>query len=216
VPCHITQRGVDGRETFSCDNRADAEVAILGWCLMTNHAHLIALPAREDSLEVLLRRVHGRYAQYYNIRHGRTGHLWQNRYFACCLAEDHLWTALAYVDNNPVRAGLAPLAGDYRWSSARAHLGWPDEAGLLDQEWWTRDGMVDGWDGVLAAEQPSAVRDLTRCTHAGRPFGDEAFVVDLGERFGRRWMRGRPPKESTATASSSTLRLFVDHPRVCD
>jgi hypothetical protein len=39
--------------------------------------HLIAIPGREDSLAVLLRRVHGRYAQYYNARRGRTGHLWQ-------------------------------------------------------------------------------------------------------------------------------------------
>jgi putative transposase len=42
---------------------------------MTNHLHLIAVPEREDTLAVLLRRVHGRYAQYYNIRWGRTGHL---------------------------------------------------------------------------------------------------------------------------------------------
>ena len=58
---------------------------ILGYCLMSNHVHLIAVPAREDSLSVLLRRVHGRYAQYYNALSGRSGHLWQNRFFACVL-----------------------------------------------------------------------------------------------------------------------------------
>jgi putative transposase len=70
------------------DNQADAEVRLLAYCLMTNHVHLIAVPERQDSLAVLLRRVHGHYAQYYNIRHARTGHLWQNRYFACVL---HAW-----------------------------------------------------------------------------------------------------------------------------
>ncbi|MBZ5584350.1 MAG: transposase [Acidobacteriia bacterium] len=76
VPCHITQRGVDRRQTFSSstdrltylrllrDNLPDAEVAVLGFCLMTNHVHLIAVPQRQDSLAILLRRVHGRYAQY--------------------------------------------------------------------------------------------------------------------------------------------------------
>src|SRR5580658_846194 len=70
TPCHITQRGVDRRETFSSDpdrqtylgllqqNLPDSGVRILGWCLMTNHVHLIAVPASEDSLSVLLRRVH--------------------------------------------------------------------------------------------------------------------------------------------------------------
>jgi putative transposase len=116
VPCHITQRGVDRRKTFSVDearhtylrllreNLADAEVSLLAWCLMTNHPHLVAVPSREDSLSVLLRRVHGRYAQNYNARCGRTGHLWQNRFFACVLGPSHLWAALAYVERNPVKA----------------------------------------------------------------------------------------------------------------
>jgi putative transposase len=103
IPHHITQRGVDRCQTFSIDedrltylrlvreNLSDAGVQLLGWCLMTNHVHLVALPAREDSLSVMMRRVHGRYAQYYNARSGRTGHLWQNRFFACPLGARHLW-----------------------------------------------------------------------------------------------------------------------------
>src|SRR5689334_25295384 len=95
--CHITQRGVDRREVFSEDqdrftylslvqqNPAETGVRILGYCLMTNHVHLIAVPSREDSLSILARRVHGRYAQYYNARSGRSGHVWQNRFFGCML-----------------------------------------------------------------------------------------------------------------------------------
>ena len=75
VAHHVTQRGIDKRETFSCeidratylkllkDHSAETRVRVLGWCLMTNHTH--------HSLAVLLRRVHGRYAQYYNARGGR-------------------------------------------------------------------------------------------------------------------------------------------------
>ncbi len=100
LPCHITQRGVDRRETFSShhdrltylrlvkENLEDAQTRVLAYCLMTNHIHLIVVPGREDSLAVLLRRVHGRYAQYYNTRCGRFGHLWQNRFFACVLQHD--------------------------------------------------------------------------------------------------------------------------------
>ena len=143
------------RETFSAGDREtyvtlirqnlqDAGVRLLAWCLMTNHIHLIAVPERENSLAVLLRRVHGRYAQYYNARHGRTGHLWQNRYFACSLGAGHLWAALAYVEMNPVRARLVERPGDYRWSSAAAHLGRPDTTGLVDLDWWCRE--YDGGD----------------------------------------------------------------------
>jgi len=207
MACHITQRGVDRRETYTSDedrrtylrllreNLPDAQVSLLGWCLMSNHVHLIAVPQRADSLAVLLRRVHGRYAQYYNTRSGRTGHLWQNRFFACLLERDHLWTALAYVDRNPLRAGMVRGAADYRWSSAAAHVSGVDETGILDMEWWQHEGRATDWDQVLGREELDATAALRRCTYAGRPFGNESFVSEMSQRFGRYWERGRPKKE---------------------
>ena len=67
----------------------------------------------------------------------------QNRFFACVLSGDHLWTALAYGEQNPVRAGMVVQAAgaiqrkrfrfaDYRWSSAKAHFSGKDELGTLD------------------------------------------------------------------------------------
>jgi putative transposase len=206
VPRHITQRGVDRCETFSTDddrhtylrllrdNLGDAEVKLLGWCVMSNHVHLIAVPSREDSLAVLFRRVHGRYAQYYNVRRGRTGHLWQNRFFACCLDAQHLWVALAYVERNPVRAGMVASAREYRWSSAIAHVTGTDEDGLIDMEWWKANGAVAEWADVLRCEDAVASSELRASTYAGRPFGDELFLTDIGARFGRGWSRRRPRK----------------------
>ena len=222
VPCHVTQRGVDRRETFSADadretylnlmrqNLEDAGASLLAWCLMTNHIHLIAMPEREDSLSVLLRRVHGRYAQYYNARYGRSGHLWQNRYFACSLGPGHLWAALAYVEMNPVRAGLVERPGDYRWSSAAAHLGRRDTRGLVDMEWWRREYDGVDWGQTLGGPELEQSASLRRCTYAGRPFGDEEFVKAIAEQFGRHWVRGRPKKEhATAPAANPTSQLAL-------
>jgi len=212
LPCHITQRGVDRRETFKCDqdrqvylrllreNLRDSEVRLLGWCLMPNHIHLIAVPKHEDSLAVLLRRVHGRYAQYFNARAGRTGHLWQNRYFACILDDGHLWTALAYVDRNPVRSGVVKWATDYRWSSATAHVSGVDQLRLVDMDWWRQDSRSVAWGCTIDAEELQAVATLRRCTFAGRPFADDEFVAECSARFGRYWERGRPPKEKIIRA----------------
>jgi putative transposase len=216
----VTQRGVDRRETFSADadretylqlirlNLTDSGARVLGWCLMTNHVHLVVMPEREDSLAVLLRRVHGRYAQYYNARYGRSGHLWQNRYFACALGPGHLWAALEYVERNPVRAGLVDWAGAYRWSSGVAHMEGRDPQGLVDLDWWQReyDGME--WRQVLSGPGDERTAPLTRCTYAGRPFGDEEFVRGLSERFGRHWERGRPRKERAAATDARQLALF--------
>ncbi len=221
VACHITQRGVDRRATFSFDqdrqtylgllraNLADAQVSILAYCLMTNHVHLIAVPEREDSLAVLFRRVHGRYAQYYNTRSGRTGHLWQNRFFACALGRDHLWPAIAYVERNPVRAGLSAHPGEYQWSSAAAHLSGEDRAGILDMAWWARQGPPVQWAETLNEDNAAAGPLLRRCTYSGRPFGDEKFVEEISLRFGRYWTRGRPKKEPPRVKAEAVGQLSL-------
>jgi len=211
---------VDRQKTFSADddrltylrllqeNLVDAEVGLLGWCLMSNHLHLVATPAREDSLSVLMRRVHGRYSQYYNIRMGRSGHLWQNRFFACMLGPGHLWAALAYVERNPVRAGMVAVAADYRWSSAAAHLHGKDEFGILDMGWWEREAL-DDWGHWLGRDDPDSVAMLRRCTYSGRPFGDEQFVETMAKRFGRSWTPGRPKKpEEVAPPPKGTSSQF--------
>jgi putative transposase len=115
---HVTQRGThQQRVFFSASDRtaclgllqqilADTETRVLAGCLMTNHIHLVLVPGREKSLQSLLRRVHGRYAQMVNAKRLRSGHLWQNRYYSCALSTSHLRRVLAYVERNPVRAGL--------------------------------------------------------------------------------------------------------------
>jgi putative transposase len=52
---------------------------------MSNHVHWVVVPERADSLAVLFRRVHGAYAQAVNAGLGRSGHLWQNRFYSCPL-----------------------------------------------------------------------------------------------------------------------------------
>lgn len=217
---HITQRGVNRCETFSGDedretylrllkqNLGDTGVSVLAWCLMSNHAHLVAVPAREDSLSVLFRRVHGRYAQYYNARTGRMGHLWQNRFFGCPLGHDHLWAALAYVERNPVRAGIVERAADYPWSSAVSHLTGHDEWAILDMEWWDREHPVD-WEQMLNMASPESDAMLRRCTHSGRPFGDERFVKEIGERFGRHWTTGQDNTERALVSNQRDTDQFT-------
>ncbi len=218
-PCHITQRGVNRCDTFStpgdretflallADNLADTGVRLLGLCLMTNHIHLIAVPERDDSISVLMRRVTGGYAQYYNARTRRTGHLWQNRFFSCVLGGGHLWAALAYVDLNPVRAGIVSGAAEYPWSSALAHVTRNDQSGLLDMEWWKREAP-ESWELFLREQDDEIVQQLGACTHSGRPFGDDEFVKEMGERLGRTWVRGRPSKSKRISGGEQQKEQF--------
>jgi len=172
VPCHVTQRGVDRRETFSADadretylqlirlNLTDSGARVLGWCLMTNHVHLVVMPEREDSLAVLLRRSTGRYAQYYNARYGRSGTCGRTGNFACAVGTGASVAALQYVERNPVRAWVGGLAGAYRWSSGVAHMEGRDPQGLVDRDWWQRrdEGVAAGPCGPeMSGPRPRAM-----------------------------------------------------------
>ena len=167
------------------------------------------MPEREDSLSILLRRVHGRYAQYYNVRSGRTGHLWQNRFFACVLEPLHLWKALAYVERNPVRAAMVVSAQDYPWSSAAAHLCGEDPSGLLDMEWWRREAPPEWYQILNHQSPPESDSALRACTYAGRPFGDDSFLREMSIKFGRKWNPFDPADQDPEELNSSDqLSLF--------
>ena len=92
---------------------------------MTNHVHLIAVPAGPQSLALTMRDTHQAYAAWLNRKTGQSGHLWQGRFFSCVLDPDdsHYWSAVRYVERNPVRAGLVQRAEQYPWSSAAVHCG---------------------------------------------------------------------------------------------
>jgi putative transposase len=137
-------------------------------------------------LAVLFRRVHRAYTQVVNAELGRSGHLWQNRFYSCHLAERHLWIALRYVEANPVRAGISAGAGLYRWSSAAVHLGEqpPARAGVLDVRFWQRSGGAQTWREMHASmDGEHQLNLLRRCTYAGRPFGNEEFLSRLENHF---------------------------------
>jgi putative transposase len=211
---HVTQRGTNHQRVFFSaadrvtylrllqQNAAAAETRVLAWCLMTNHIHLVLVPDREDSLEVLLRRLHGRYAQMVNIKRMRSGHLFQNRFFSCALSSGYLLRTLAYVERNPVRAGMVAQAEQYEWSSASIHLGLVgDRLKLVDVEFWQREGGAEAWRRLLLTpEELTSLRLLRRCTYAGRPYGEEEFVASMESRFQRKWRRWGFEKQTAAAA----------------
>jgi putative transposase len=135
IPHHVTQRGNRRQPTFFSDADfalylsllrfwcARAGTKVWAWCLMPNHVHLILVPAHADGLRAALGPAHRRYTWEVNEREGWRGHLWQSRFASFPLDEAHLHACLRYVELNPVRARLVARPEEWRWSSARGHLG---------------------------------------------------------------------------------------------
>jgi REP-associated tyrosine transposase len=127
---HAYCRGVDGTEIFRDDTDRLNWVSVLArtvdrfhwqlwtYCLMTNHFHVV-VEAQLDALSSGMHRLNGTYAQRFNRRHKRTGHLFQDRYAVRAIDnERRLVATCAYVLDNPVRAGLCDGADDWPWSAA--------------------------------------------------------------------------------------------------
>ncbi len=211
---HVTQRGNDRQDVFFSDDDRRTYLRMLkfnaekygldidAYCLMTNHVHLIVIPAESVALAQAIGRTHWMYSLYVNEHYERTGHLWQNRYYSCPMDPDHRVAGIAYAECNPTRAGMVVVPWQYQWSSAAAHCGAVDPSGLLNLDRWRAEWDPEEWRQVLSGSCHERVMHAIReQTLSGRPLGAERFVADLEARFGRclRPARVRRPKSVPGT-----------------
>ena len=207
---HITQRGNNRQDVFFVDDDRQVYLELLkeqadkygltlsGYCLMSNHVHIIATPQAEDSLARAVGRTHFRYTQYINRFHRRSGHLWQGRFYSCALDERHFLLAMRYVESNPVHAGLCRKPWRYKWSSAAVHVVAGARSDVLDLSAWYEDISAAQWRKALSTKLSDA--DFVRIrssTHTGRPLGGDSFLSKLERTLGRRVRPlpiGRPKK----------------------
>jgi putative transposase len=104
----------------------------LAYCLLNTHLHLI-LRTPDPNLGVGMQRFQAPYAQSFNRRHTREGHLFRGRFYSIRLqTDDHLYAAIIYVAMNPVRAGMVARPELWRWSSYAATVGHKPAPSYLD------------------------------------------------------------------------------------
>ena len=131
---HVVQRGRGRRLCFSCAKDRAAYLAALrrgserqscavhAYALMGNHVHLLFTSERARGASRLMPDVAASYARYLSGEYGHEGEVWEQPYDASPVhARAHLLACMRYIEENPVRAGLAPSPGAWRWSSYRAN-----------------------------------------------------------------------------------------------
>ena len=221
LPQHVTQRGNFGQDVFFRDDdrhfylslldrhSAEQKVRVIGYALMTNHIHLLVEPKTDHGLATMMQCLQGEYSRVTNDHHRLRGQLWRHRYDACLMDETHLGIALAYVELNPVRAGITKTAIEYEWSSARAHTGAAPPHALLHKKSFTDRFTATDWAAILAEKErdEEAVREelaaIRRATRLNQPFAAADFIQTLENKHTRRLHRrppGRPAKPKTLAA----------------
>ena len=137
---------------------------------MDNHIHLILVPSTTEALRATLASVHTRYSQRINRIKGTSGHVFQGRYASFPMDDAYLMAAIRYVENNPVDAGLVKTASDWKWSSARSHLGLAQDR-LTDIAALAQH--VPNWRAMLeqGLEAAGWNETIERAMRSGQPLG---------------------------------------------
>lgn len=220
---HVTSRGNARQPIFLDDSDRRRFLEQLGdvvvrhrwechaYCLMTNHYHLL-LGTLEPDLSRGMRRLNGSYAQWFNLRHERVGHVLQGRFTGIVVErESHLLELARYVVLNPVRAGVCASPEQYPWSSLPATLGlapmppWLDPGPLLGQ-FGSRSRYLEFVRKGVGAGSPWA--ELR-----GVLIGSDPFVDDLAARLRDKTVDPEVPREQRMWLRPSLPDLFPPEAR---
>ncbi|MCL2046424.1 MAG: transposase [Oscillospiraceae bacterium] len=139
---HVMLRGINRQNLFNNDDDLHKMISILsecteiskvrlhGYCLMTNHVHILVQTGEifdSETLPQFMKRITIRYAMYYNNKYSRIGSLFQDRYRSEAVETDAYYLAvLRYIHQNPVKAGITKTPSEYLWSSYGNYVGKPD------------------------------------------------------------------------------------------
>ena len=150
---HIMVRGINKSTIFKDDqdrtlfierlgqHLIEGKCAVYAWVVMDNHVHLL-FKSGQRGISSVMRKLLTWYAQYFNRRHSRSGHLFENRYKSILCDEDNYLLALVrYIHLNPVRAKIVTTLREldrYPWSGHRVLMGkaghdWMDTGYILSQ-----------------------------------------------------------------------------------
>jgi putative transposase len=219
-PHHIVQRGHNRGHVFVVDGdrlaylatlrecRDEFGIKVYGYCLMTNHVHLIVDPGADAvNVSELMKRLAGRHTQRFNRLESRTGTAWEGR-FKCSPIDSngYLLACTRYVDLNPVRAGLVRQPEHYPWSSYRARIG------LTACEWLDVDPCYLALASTAAQRQRRYREFVEQGIHEhelaliraavqrNQLTGPDSFASEIEQRIGQRILNrapGRPRRSKT-------------------
>ena len=208
-PHHITQRGNNKQPIFgdSKDRRfylgllkkyiCECGCKIHSYCLMTNHTHLLLVPAQENSLAKTMQKLSLSYTQYRNRKYNRTGRLWESRFFLSVIdKEAYLWSVCRYIEQNPLRAGISDKIIEYIWSSAKINCGL-SKSDFLEPIWKEYLDKNEYQRFLTDSPKETEIKEIRESSAKGVPLGSRKFIDEMVNKFGKVVIpnpRGNPQK----------------------
>ena len=220
-PLRLTYLGALHHVTMRCNNKeflfdprsqrmfldllreccAKFDVPLYNYCLMTNHVHLLFTVGADDVLSPFMHRLANVFAKRFNAMRGRKGHLWEGRFVSTVVEpQTYFFRCMAYIDLNPVRAGMADHPIEYAWCGHR-HLAAEDQTIIRLHELYLQLG--DDPESRYRTYLELVGEEAERKPHslAGALFvGSDGFASRMLKRFGIE--PGRSPRVRRADLGS--------------
>ena len=218
LPHHVILRG-NNRQHIVQDDRDrqkllgllahhanDKRVDVHAYVLMDNHIHLLITPQIDAAMSKFMQSVGRAYVKWFNERWGRSGTLWEGRFRSGLVqTERHFMTCMAYIDLNPVRAGMVNRPADYPWSSHTHYVGLDTQAWLTPHAlYWglgnTPFAREQAYDQLVSEGlRPQQVQAMTDSALKGLALGDPEFLDQLQGKTRRRVTTGKPGRPMKAS-----------------
>jgi len=209
-PHHVIQRGNNRQTIFRepadyefmldllVEQAKKFQVAVHAYVLMGNHFHLLATPQTDKGLPAMMQAVGRSYVRYFNRRYQRSGTLWEGRYRSTIVqSERYLLACMAYIDLNPVRAGMVASPGDYPWSGYAHSMGRRNDPLVTPHAlYWQLGNTPFAREAAYGALVQAGIGgqdqvQISQSVHSGWALGGADFIAALQQNTDRRVAKGR-------------------------
>jgi putative transposase len=223
---HVLNRAVARADMFKSDGDFAAfervlgeavgrfEMRLLGYCLMSNHWHLVLWPRKDGQLSGFMQWLSVTHMRRWHASHGTTGTgpLYQGRFKSFPVQSDeHLLMVLRYVERNALRAGMVRNAENWRWNSLWRRMHDQCEGWLMAMADWPVDAPRDWGRVVNTAQTDAELWAVRQSITRNRPMGDDRWTrrtagkLKLESSLRDPW---RPKKKAVVTVVGKGAQAF--------
>lgn len=170
------------------------DVPVYGYCITSNHIHVLAHAKDEEAVSGLMHLVTGATAKRFNVRKERTGSMWEHP-FHCTAVENgrHLLNCLVYINMNMVRAGAVSHPQEWRWCGHDELIGRRQRYRIIDRERLVEslgaggeEGLKERYEDALARRIEARLMGREAYWSESLAVGSQAFVLHACQAYENR------------------------------
>lgn len=194
---HAMNRGHDGKAIFKRDTEKELlleklkscskqlSMRILAYCIMDNHYHIV-LQNSSGRMSDFFKQMNGRFGSIYRKTLGGRGYVFQDRFKSMLIQDEtYLLLAIAYVLNNPVRAGLVKNAYGYKWSTYSLYFNQGMDSNIIDNQFV--EDLFENQANLKYLMETTILEELpVTKTRVGKIIGGGELFFQGIEKFNRR------------------------------